>query len=154
MKETARIRDQMKQAFAGEAWHGPALMEILADIDAATAAAKPLPEVHSIWEIALHLEATQNLLLRRLGGDSPVLSPEQDWPRVPRPTESAWRETIEKLSEGERRLEEAVSEFPDERLDQPLIAGGSSAYNNFHGYVQHNLYHAAQMGLLKRLLQG
>ena len=42
MSESARLADQIRRAFDGEAWHGPALMEILADVDAATAAARPL----------------------------------------------------------------------------------------------------------------
>ena len=38
--ETTRIADHLHRAFKGEAWHGPALLEILADVNAATAAAR------------------------------------------------------------------------------------------------------------------
>src|SRR5436305_12361421 len=38
LDEIARITDQLKRAFDGEAWHGDSLMEILADVDAKTAA--------------------------------------------------------------------------------------------------------------------
>jgi hypothetical protein len=51
--ESALIADQLRRAFKGDAWHGPALLELLDDVDAATAAAKPLPDVHSIWELVL-----------------------------------------------------------------------------------------------------
>ena len=53
--EGARIADQLRRAFYGSAWHGPAVLELLKDVDAATAAAKPLAEVHSIWELVLHI---------------------------------------------------------------------------------------------------
>jgi hypothetical protein len=47
-------------------------------------------------------------------------------------------------------LRQAISVFPEERLDALLTAEGSSAYNNFHGHVQHNAYHAGQISLLKK----
>ena len=53
--EPALIAEQLRRAFEGDAWHGPALLELLQDVDAATAAARPLPDVHSIWELVLHV---------------------------------------------------------------------------------------------------
>ena len=57
MSETARLADQIRRAFDGEAWHGDSLMEILAGANAKTAAAKPVPNAHSIWELWLHIAA-------------------------------------------------------------------------------------------------
>jgi uncharacterized damage-inducible protein DinB len=142
----------MKQALVGEAWHGPSLMEILDGVDARAAAAKPIAHAHSIWEIVLHLTATQELLLYRLQGIGKELTPDEDWPRVAEPTEEAWRETVEKLKRREKRLREKVATLPENRLDEPLVANGSSAYNNLHGHVQHNLYHAGQMMLVKKIV--
>ncbi|MHC4505512.1 MAG: DinB family protein [Planctomycetota bacterium] len=150
MRETDRICQQMKQALEGGAWHGPAVLEILEGVDASAAAAKPIAGAHSIWELVLHLSGTQTILLRRLRGDATELTPEEDWPRVPVATEDAWRVAIDAFTRREAELRQAVAAFPAARLDQPLVAGGSSAYNNFHGHVQHMLYHAAQMGLLKK----
>lgn len=151
MSEVDRICRQMKRATVGEAWHGPSLLEILDGVTARAAAAKPIPNAHSIWEIVLHLVATQELVLARLQGVAKTLSPEEDWPTVTEPTEEAWREAVEKLKGGEDRLREGIASFPDERLEEPLVAQGSSAYDNFHGHVQHNLYHAGQMVLLKKM---
>ena len=53
--EPALIADQLRRAFEGDAWHGPALLELLQDVDSTTAAAKPLRNVHSIWELVLHI---------------------------------------------------------------------------------------------------
>jgi hypothetical protein len=55
MTEAARIAQQLENAFSGGAWHGPALLELLADVDATTAAAHPVPGAHSIWELVLHI---------------------------------------------------------------------------------------------------
>lgn len=151
--ETARIRRQLEQAFDGGAWHGPSVREILAGMDARVASVRPVPGAHSIWEIVLHLVATQRVLLRRLDGDAEAidLPHAEEWPPVADPSEAGWRETHERLVAGETALRERIAGFPPDRLDEPLIPGGSSAYNNFHGYVQHNLYHAAQIGLLKKM---
>lgn len=68
--EAARIADQLRRAFDGSAWHGPALLELLKDVDSAAAAAKPLPEVHSIWELVLHIAVWDDAGLRRLDGEN------------------------------------------------------------------------------------
>lgn len=57
MTEIQRIVDQLNRAFEGEAWHGPAVMDILEGITAQQAAARPFNGTHSIWEIVLHIAA-------------------------------------------------------------------------------------------------
>ena len=64
--ESALLAEQLRNAFEGDAWHGPAVLELLADIDPETAAAHPLPETHSIWEIALHIAAWDDAVNRRI----------------------------------------------------------------------------------------
>ncbi len=152
MNETQRICQQWQQAFEGNAWHGPSVKEVLHGVNAERASAKPLPSAHSIWEIVLHLMGTQKLLLRRLDGDAGPLSAEEDWPGAPEPTDEAWTETLAQLERQEVTLRTRVLEYPVDRLDQPLAEGGSSAYNNFHGYAQHHLYHGGQIALLKKQL--
>src|SRR5437762_13216457 len=66
--EAARIAELLQRAFDGSAWHGPAVLELLEDVDAATAAARPLPRVHSIWELVLHIAVWDDAAVRRLGG--------------------------------------------------------------------------------------
>jgi uncharacterized damage-inducible protein DinB len=136
--------------FDGGAWHGPSVLEVLADVDAQAAAAHPIPGAHSIWELVLHLIATQAVLLRRIRGETAGLKTEDFWPAVPPASESAWAETVERLRQQEADLRQAMAAFPEERLDARLTAEGSSAYNNFHGHVQHNAYHAGQISLLKK----
>ena len=50
MTEIERISNQLKRAFEGEAWHGPAVLQVLKEVTATQAAAKPIPKAHSIWE--------------------------------------------------------------------------------------------------------
>jgi hypothetical protein len=149
MNELERIAKQMRQAVEGDAWHGPSLLELLADVHVATAMARPIRGAHTIWEIVLHLAGTQDLTLRRLRGDATPLADEEDWPPVIKANEQAWLATVDAYFAGEKHLREAIEQFEPDRLGEPLIEGGSSAYNNFHGYVQHILYHAGQIAILK-----
>jgi uncharacterized damage-inducible protein DinB len=150
MRELERIADQALKMFSGGAWHGPAVMEVLADVDANLASSYPIPGAHSIWELVLHLVATQSIILRRIRGEPEGLNTEDFWLAVPPASESAWLETIERLKQQEAELHKAIGAFPEERLEAVLIAGGTSAYGTFHGHVQHNAYHAGQINLLKK----
>jgi hypothetical protein len=152
MKEVDRIADQMKRGFDGGAWHGPGLGEVLEGVDATAAAARPVPAARTIWELVLHLIGTQRLLVARLQGINRELSPEEDWPAPPEPTDDAWTSAIRELKDLDRSVREGVAGYPDEKLGAPLVEGGSLAYDNFHGYVQHNLYHAGQIAILKKQL--
>ena len=94
LPESTRIADQLRRAFDGSAWHGPSLMELLEDVDAATAAAKPLAKVHSIWELVLHVAAWDAAGCRRLSGEKIQLTGTANFPVVPRPAEAAWRMAV------------------------------------------------------------
>jgi uncharacterized damage-inducible protein DinB len=152
--ELARIEDQLRRAFEGPAWHGPAVLELLESVDARQAAARPVPGAHSIWELVLHLGGAYGLVLRRLRGDAAPLAPEEDWPREPpATTEANWRASIEALRARNRDVREAVRRFAASRLAEPLVPDPPfSAYVQFIGLTQHDLYHAGQIALLKRAL--
>ena len=152
MSEVRRIASELHRAYEGPAWHGPALKEILAGVGWEMAAARPIAEAHSIWELVLHLTVWMNVVRRRLAGaEIPTLTSEQDWPASPEASEAAWNAAIEGLAAAQRDLEAAVREMTDERLRE--IVQGDVPYPihvMLHGTVQHNLYHGGQMALLKK----
>ncbi len=151
--ETRRLEEQLRRALEGEAWHGPSVLESVAGVSAQQAAARPIPEAHSIWELALHLASDYTLVLRRLAGDGRQESPAEDWPACPEPTDANWRQALEEIARLNQELRQKVRSFPEDRLDQPLVPEPPySAYTQFIGVTQHNLYHAGQISLLKRVL--
>ena len=150
MGEIERIEDQLRRSFEGEAWHGPSVLEALEKVTAEKAAARPLAQVHTIWEVVLHIAATQELVIRRLQGDSTPLSPEQDWPSVADTGEKAWLSSLTALKRSYSELCQALSQVSDSLLDRAILPGHSSLYVTLHGLVQHNLYHAGQIALLKK----
>lgn len=152
MTEIPRILDQLDRAFEGDAWHGPSLRELLKGVTAPQANSKPSPGIHSIWEIVLHITADQDVARRRLAGETIIeLPPELDWPPIPDNTETAWQQTINCLAESKKKLRQSISQLSDDGLEEIVPGKGYSAYVLLHGVIQHNLYHAGQIAILKKL---
>jgi uncharacterized damage-inducible protein DinB len=154
MKETDRIRDQLKRAFAGGAWHGPGVLEILENVTASQAAAHPIAGAHSIWELVLHIKAWEDACRRRLTGDRAELSDEEDWPPINETSDKAWSDILIGLREGHQRLSDAIASVDEARLNEPILEGMPSIYVTLHGVVQHDLYHAGQIAILKKASTG
>lgn len=151
MSEVDRMTDQLRRAFEGDAWHGPAVRELLADVTAEQAARRPLARAHTIWEIVLHINAWESIVRRRLSGERIVEVPkEQDWPPVRDTSEVAWKKTLEELEDGHRQLRQAVSRLTDERLQEKPPGKAHPIYVEVHGVIQHDLYHAGQIAVLKK----
>jgi uncharacterized damage-inducible protein DinB len=154
MTEVERIVDQSERAFEGEAWHGPSLTAILKGVTAAQAAARPFSDAHSIWELVFHIAAWEKAGVRRLGGDPANLSDDEDWPGVTDTSEHAWEQTKETLRLGHKEFQDAISKLEDSRLKEPIVEGLATVYGTLHGIIQHTLYHAGQIAILKKALAG
>lgn len=153
VREVMRLEEQLRLALEGEAWHGPSVLETLAGVSAEQASSHPIPDAHSIWELVLHIGSDYALILRRMAGDGRELTQEEGWPSCPPATTENWEQAVEALRRMNQKLREAVRAFPAERLDEPLVPQVPyTAYTQFIGVTQHNLYHAGQISLLKRAL--
>ena len=152
MTEIERILDQLKRAYAGNAWHGPSVREALAGVTAAQAQARPLANAHNIWELVHHIAVWENVGRRRLEGDRAEIeiSSLEDWPPADDPTETAWEQAKAALDRGHEALREAITSLDETRLDEPILEGLSTVYVTLHGVIQHDLYHAGQIAMLKK----
>ncbi len=148
--ESVLISDQLRRAFEGDAWHGPALLELLQDVDAATAAAKPLPDVHSIWELVLHIAAWDEAARRRIGGETVQLTGTDNFPVVPKATGAAWRKAVTQAKRMHDALVKTVKALPESRLRDRVPGKKYDFYHMLHGVAQHELYHAGQIAILKK----
>jgi uncharacterized damage-inducible protein DinB len=151
--EVERIRDQFRRAFDGEAWHGPSVLSLLDGVTAQQAAAHPIPGAHSIWQLTLHIAAWERACKRRLEGDPAQLTDLEDWQPIHDTSEAAWENTKQQLIDNHRELLEAIAKVDDARLNDPIVKDSqSSVYVTLHGGVQHDLYHAGQIAMLKKAL--
>lgn len=153
MSQTALLADQIRRAFEGEAWHGDSLQELLAGVNAKAAAAHPIRGAHSIWELVLHIAAWDDAVVRRAGGAAVTLSDKENFPPVEDVSEAAWKKTVDSVNKTHAALVKTVEAFPDGRL-QDAVPGKPQVYYDFYymfsGIVQHELYHAGQIALLKK----
>jgi uncharacterized damage-inducible protein DinB len=149
--ESPRIADQLRRAFSGNAWHGPALREVLTNVTAEQAATRPLPAAHSIWELVLHIEVWAHAALEATKGTPmpKIVGTEQDW-RSPGKSAAAWASTQAVLFATGEQLAQAIEGFSDDRLKEIVPGRKYDFYYLFHGIVQHSLYHGGQIALLKK----
>ena len=148
------IASLIRRSHGGVAWHGPSVVETLEGVDAAKAAARPPAGLHTIWELVLHVTAWQRAALAALDGVAYVsLEGEGDWPPEPGDaSDDAWLAALSEMAKVNGELVAATRVFPEERLAE--IVPGQERFNFYfllHGVVQHNVYHAGQIALLKRL---
>lgn len=161
MSEIDRIVDQLQREHQGGPWHGSPLVAILDGVTADLAATKPLSHIHSIWELVLHITAWKGEVRRRLSG-APAGEPDDgDWPPVGEPTAQRWDEARARLQQAHEQLVAAVRELPEGHLYEPTndprrrpLGLGDTYYELLHGLVQHDVYHAGQIAVLKRSVEG
>jgi len=150
MSEISFLVDQLRRSFDGNAWHGPALIEILDDIDAKTAAARPIHKAHCIWELVIHLAGWEQVVTRRLGGETATLTDEQNFGHVEHPTDAAWQSAVATLRQNHAELIKAASALPESKLNDRVPGKDYDVRLMLYGAVQHAAYHGGQIAILKR----
>src|SRR5260370_14810667 len=98
------------------------------------------------------MAARENVGRLRLTGDRAkinISSPE-DWPPAEDTSETAWEQAKAALDRGHQALVEAIAQTPESVLDEPIFEGMSTVYVTLHGVIQHDLYHAGQIAILKK----
>src|SRR5688500_12594885 len=108
----------LRRIYEGNAWHGPSVLEALQDVTARQAAARPVPEAHSIYELTHHIAAWIGETTSRLQGNPPGSPADGDFP--PRATvvdDAGWSDARARLERRQAELLETVSVFDASRLD-------------------------------------
>jgi len=144
----------LDEAYERQSWHGPNLRGSLRGVTADKAAWRPAPDAHNIWELALHAAYWKYAVRRRLRGDKRASFPLRGSNWFPRPetvTESAWRDDLQLLKDEHLKLREAIAGLAPELLDQPAPGGKIKYARLIYGIAAHDIYHAGQIQLLKRL---
>jgi uncharacterized damage-inducible protein DinB len=152
MNQIEFIGDQLQRAWSGKAWHGPSLQELLAGVTVEQALARPVAGAHSIWELTMHIGAWMSACRRRLAGDPAQLTAQEDWPLIDGGSPAAWHQTLNALEQEYNQLRAAVCALPESSPKNPAPGKDYSLEFMLHGVIQHNLYHAGQIALLKKAL--
>lgn len=154
MNVVERIISQLHHTYRGPSWHGPTLVELLADVTEEEAAKIVFMNVHTIWEIVLHATAWKRAVVRRLTGEKVQLKGEDDWPPVVDPNSRAWRDALAELDAAHAALESRVRQMTEKDVDQNAPGQEVTLYRTVHGIMEHDAYHAGQIAIMKKTLRG
>ena len=149
--EVDNIVDQLERAFEGDAWHGSSMSELLAGVSAKQAAAHSVAAAHSIWEIVVHTAVWQRTVRERLEG-RPIrsLPDEEDWPSIDDTSQAAWAVAVGELRAEYELLREEALRWRGRDLGETTQGQRYTVYEMLHGVIQHDLYHAGQIAILKK----
>jgi uncharacterized damage-inducible protein DinB len=144
----------LDEAFERKAWHGTNLRGSVRGLDAGRAGWRPGPGRHNIREIVVHAAYWKYAVRRGLTGEkrgSFALKGSNWFPRPSAADEEAWHQDVALLVAEHRRLREVVASLRGEDLGTPAAGGGQRVGTLVRGIASHDLYHAGQIQLLKRL---
>jgi len=145
---------QIDEAFDRRSWHGTNLRGSLRGMTAVRAGWRPGAGRHNIWEITLHAAYWKYVAWRRLTGEKrgAFARPGSDWFEAPAPaSESAWRKDVALLQRYHHMLRAAVLQLSDEDLERRPPGSKETIGRLARGIAAHDLYHAGQIQLIKRL---
>lgn len=139
------------EAYDRQSWHGTNLRGSIRGLTATQAGWRPAPGRHSIRDITVHAAYWKYTVRRRLTGErrgSFALKGSNWFDSDPSRT---WTADVALLAAEHRAMRAVVAELSGAQLDRPLLKNGRSAAFLVRGIAAHDLYHAGQIQLLKRL---
>jgi hypothetical protein len=142
------------ESYEKKAWHGPNLKGSIRGLAAATAAWRPRQDRHSIAENVVHCAYWKYAVRRRLSGEKrgSFSLKGSNWFAISAPLgEASWKEHTALLDREHRALRATVAAFPPGRLYDFPKGGKVSFITQIFGAALHDVYHAGQIQLLKRL---
>jgi uncharacterized damage-inducible protein DinB len=149
VSEIQQLVNRYDQTMSGDAWYGDPVWKILQGTDASCAAAELLPGTHNIWQLVMHMEFWERIAARRFSG--PVTAEEAgNFPATPGADEAEWQKTLESFHTSNREFRQAVSRLDSSILDSNTPDGQRSFRYELVGVIEHHIYHAGQIALLKK----
>lgn len=147
------LLDALDEAFDRKSWHGPNLHASVRGLTAAQAAWRPATMRHNIWEIAVHAAYWKYAVRRTLTGVPRGSFPLKgsNWFLRDGADAAAWRHDLQLLADEHRELRDAVAAIVPDRLGSVARRGGITYAALIRGVAAHDVYHAGQIQLLKRL---
>jgi uncharacterized damage-inducible protein DinB len=153
------IAERIMKALTGPVWHGPSLLELLGDMTASEAAARPAAGMHTIGELVLHIQFWCDDSRRRLPADGkgagvlPEPGSGEDWPAFARVDDHGWQRVVEGLADSHRALGGAVKLVSPDLLPAGVPGRKVTYEDMLRGVVEHAAYHGGQIAILRRSLR-
>jgi len=144
------------QAYTAPSWHGTPLKGTIRGVTVRAALRRPGKKRHCIWDLVLHTAYWKCMVRRRLLRDPDIAFPRDgaNWPALPaRPSDAAWKRDRNLLDEQHRLLRQAIAALKPGDLNRRGWRSRWQVKAEIYGIASHDLYHAGQIQILKRLMQ-
>ena len=151
--ECELLLDVVDQGFDRQSWHGPNLRGSIRGVTQRQAVWRPQPQRHNIWEHVLHAAYWKYTIRRRILGEKRGAFPIKgsNWIRPETTSASDWRRSVQLLVRTHQSMRAAIAEVPLRQLHQRLKGAKVTYFHLLSGITAHDVYHAGQIQLLKRL---
>jgi len=141
----------LEEGYEKKTWHGPNLRQSIQGVTARDAAWRPGPGRHNIWEVLHHAAYWKYAVRRRIEGGkrgSFVLKGSNFFtrPEKGKGNEAAWSADKQLLEREHRALFATVAELLP-------TARAARFVPQLYGIAYHDIYHAGQIRLLRRLME-
>ncbi len=144
----------LEEAYHKQAWHGTNLRGSIRGLPLEQACWRPSPRRHNIWEVMVHCAYWKYTVRRRLTGEKRGSFPLEgsNWFKRPvEKSESAWKTDVRLLEEMHFHLVETVKGLSPVDLGKRTATKKYTHLQTIQGIALHDIYHAGQIQLLKRL---
>jgi len=156
-REMRLLIELLTESFQSKAWHGPNLRGSVRGLNGRQASRRPGARRHNIWEIVVHAAYWKYAVWRRLTGQRRGSFPLKGSNWFVRPASGPgddWKQDVALLDHTHRVLRDAIAGLPDRNLRRKSRGSKVSNFELIAGIAAHDLYHAGQIQLLKRLMRG
>lgn len=153
MTDPKELATRIRQTVTGPMWHGPSINEALEGLTYVAANSRPIAGAHSVWELALHIASWADIARTRLGEQimrDPIRS--KDWPPVPAPSPSAWRQAVEQIGSAYDALATHLEWMKPEDLQRIVPGRDYTVETMVRGVIEHGVYHAGQVAIIRKAL--
>jgi len=148
------LLQRIDESYDQRAWHGTNLRGSIRGITCEEAAWRPAAGRHNIWEISVHCAYWKYIVRRRILGEKRGSFPLKGSNWFKRPiaaTEKAWRADVALLEETHQSLRGAIAGLTSSSLGKNPSGSKWTNLQIVSGIALHDVYHAGQIQLLKRL---
>lgn len=150
--EGLRIYSLFEDLYQGDPWIGVNIIPNLNAITASQAAARPLENCNTIWEIVNHMIRWRENVLERLH-DKVLITPDNNYiQKVMDTSAENWSATLKALEQSQRDWKSYLENVREDDFEKVYEPNNMNYYKHAHGILQHDAYHLGQIILLVKFV--
>ncbi|MEN0046991.1 MAG: DinB family protein [Bacteroidota bacterium] len=141
---------QLQKTYNGAAWHGPNIVETLADVSMEQAVQR-VKTSNNIAELVHHIYAWRVFIIKRFSDEQDFeVSDDFNFIRLETIDEATWNSLTQQLADSQEQLITIMQNFDPKKLSDQVINRNYTYLDLLHGIIHHDLYHLGQIVLLKK----